>query len=160
MNCKLSDILLKQHIWMTLPSTNKSPFLNSISTQICEQLLKQNKTLNPAEVYLKLLEREQKASTGADHGLAIPHACLDGVEEAMLFLFRCQEGVEFNSMDGLPSQIFFVILAPEKRKVGELGHLQVLSAICRLMRHVGVREKLLMASSKEEILNLLQLNEG
>jgi mannitol/fructose-specific phosphotransferase system IIA component (Ntr-type) len=159
MNCKLSELILPQQMWMDFPSGTKQEVLKRISSLACAQLADAKSPLDESIVFSKLCEREQKASTGADHGLAIPHACLSECQESYLFFFRCQMGVQFNSMDGLPSQIFFLILAPEKRKTGEIGHLQILSSICRLMRHVGVREKILMASSKIEILELLRKNE-
>ncbi len=96
-----------------------------------------------------LKEREEKISTGIGHGVAIPHAFSDEVEEVVAMFGRSKEGIDFEALDNAP--VYFVILFVVPRKQYQL-HLKTLSAIAKLFTNRKVRERLTDAQSVDEIL--------
>ena len=98
-----------------------------------------------------LLEREGLGSTGIGHGVAIPHGrCRDLAKPAIAFA-RSEQEVDFDSIDGLPTRIFFLLVAPEN---GSNEHLHLLAKIARLMRDSSTRERLLAMDRTEQVLDL------
>lgn len=91
-------------------------------------------------VYGRLLDRERIASTAVGHGIAIPHAKLPSIHEAIACLGRSREGVAFGSRDGDPTHVFLTILSPE----GNAGlHLEALARASRLLMKADFREQLI-----------------
>ena len=89
-----------------------------------------------------LIEREQLASTAIGEGVAIPHGKLGAVGEIVACLGRAPTGVEFDSMDGQPTYLFFVLVAPES-STG--AHLKALARISRVFKDPEFRRRLLAA---------------
>ena len=89
-----------------------------------------------------LLEREKLASTAIGEGIAIPHGKLDSVNKLIACVGRAREGIDFDSMDGRPTHIFFVLLAPEN-STGV--HLKALARISRLFKDTDFRARLMSA---------------
>lgn len=103
-----------------------------------------------------LLEREGLGSTGIGHGVAIPHGrCKDLAHPAIAFA-RSDHEVDFDSIDGEPTRIFFLLVAPEN---GSTEHLHLLARIARLMRDAATREQLLAMESGEQVLELFGARE-
>ncbi|SMC52692.1 PTS sugar transporter subunit IIA [Sporomusa malonica] len=99
-------------------------------------------------------EREQKGSTGIGFGVAIPHGKSSGVASAGLAFARLAQPVEWNSLDGNPVQIVFLIGVPEKDAGNE--HMKILIALSRKLIHEDFRKKLLMINSSAELYEVLQ----
>lgn len=99
-----------------------------------------------------VLAREERMSTGMQNGIAIPHGKTDAVNQLIAAIGIHRSGVEFNAMDGKPSQIFILTLSPENRAG---PHIQFLAEISKLLSRPGLREKLLSAASADDILQLL-----
>lgn len=91
------------------------------------------------ELYKKLLEREESASTGMGNGLAIPHTRLNGLDEAQILLFISSDGVYFNSIDGKPVKVFFLVLSPAERSD---SHLLILQEIAMKASDIGFADSL------------------
>ena len=98
-----------------------------------------------------LQERESKVSTGIGHGVAIPHAFSDDIENVIAVFGRSIEGIEFESLDNAP--VHFVILFIVPRKQYHL-HLKTLAAIAKLFTSRSIRERLNNADSVDEILTI------
>lgn len=98
-----------------------------------------------------LREREGKVSTGIGHGVAIPHAFSDDIEDVTAVFGRSKIGIEFESLDNAP--VFFVILFIVPRKKYQL-HLKTLAAIAKLFTNRNIRERLAEASTVDEILTI------
>jgi PTS system nitrogen regulatory IIA component len=99
-----------------------------------------------------LMERERLGSTGIGDHIAIPHGKLPNLSAMILAFGRSLKGVDFDSMDGKPSHLFFLLLAPEN----SAGlHLKALAKISRMLLSQSFRESLLKAASGEEIFRLL-----
>jgi nitrogen PTS system EIIA component len=95
-----------------------------------------------------LVEREKLASTAIGEGVAIPHGKLDAVGKLVACVGRARAGVDFDSIDGQPTFIFFVLVAPEN----STGiHLKALARISRLFKDPEFRQRLLAAPDAHEM---------
>jgi PTS system nitrogen regulatory IIA component len=99
-----------------------------------------------------LLERERLASTAIGEGVAIPHGKLDAVGKLVACVGRAVEGVDFDSMDGRPTHLFFVLVAPEN-STGV--HLKALARISRLFKDPEFRTRLMQAKDAQEIFRVI-----
>ncbi|WP_411345892.1 PTS sugar transporter subunit IIA [Paenibacillus sp. WLX1005] len=102
--------------------------------------------------------REQQSSTGIGFGVAIPHGKSAGVTRAALAFARFQTPLDWDSLDGEPAQMAFMIGVPEANTGNE--HLHILVALSRKLIHEEFRNELLQASSKEEVIDILSRNIG
>ncbi|MBN1671611.1 MAG: PTS sugar transporter subunit IIA [Kiritimatiellae bacterium] len=99
-----------------------------------------------------VLARERKMSTGMQHGIAIPHGKTDTVSDIVAALALKKEGVDFGSLDGEPSKIFIMTISPASRSG---PHIQFLAEISRALSNPGVRNQLLLARSRRDVVSLL-----
>jgi len=100
-----------------------------------------------------LLERERLGSTGIGDGIAIPHGKLNDIEDLVLSFGRSIEGIDFESMDGKPVHLFFLLVAPEACA----GiHLRALAKIARLLKNGTVRKRLAKVDTREDIFSIIQ----
>jgi PTS system nitrogen regulatory IIA component len=99
-----------------------------------------------------LMERERLGSTGIGDSVAIPHGKLPRLSSLKLAFGRSLKGVDFEAVDGKPSQLFFLLLAP----TNSAGlHLKALAKISRLLISAPFREKLMEANQAQDIYQLL-----
>ena len=121
-------------------------------------LLDQSGKLNDKEIYKEsVLNREKQSTTGIGDGVAIPHGQSEGVNTAGLSAMVVKEGLDFKSLDGQPTYLFFMIGAP---KDSEGAHLQALAQLSTLLMEEDFRNALINASSKEEFLQLIDAKEN
>jgi PTS system nitrogen regulatory IIA component len=99
-----------------------------------------------------LLERERLASTAIGEGVAIPHGKLDAVGKLVACVGRAPEGVDFDSMDGRPTHLFFVLVAPEN-STGV--HLKALARISRLFKDPEFRTRLMQAKDAQDMYRVI-----
>jgi mannitol/fructose-specific phosphotransferase system IIA component (Ntr-type) len=124
-----------------------------IITELVDMLDARGKLLDRATVLADVLEREDATSTGMEHGIALPHAKTDGVDDLEVAVGIKREGVDFGSMDGKKSQLFILIISP-KKTTGP--HIQFLATISALLRDETLREKVVNAAAPEEAVALLR----
>ena len=99
-----------------------------------------------------LTEREKLGSTGIGGGVAIPHGKLNDLSEITLGFGRSRQGVTFDSIDGKPTHIFFLLLTPEN----STGlHLKMLARISRMLKQEPFKEKLLQAETGDELYQVI-----
>lgn len=104
--------------------------------------------LDGARVLSVLEEREKLGSTGLQDGVAIPHGKLAGLTSLVAAFGVSHEGIDFDSLDGRPTHLFFTLVAPEN----SAGiHLKALARISRLFKNPRFRATILEAQSAEEI---------
>lgn len=121
-------------------------------------LLDQSGKLNDKEIYKEsVLNREAQSTTGIGDGVAIPHGQSEGVKTAGLSAMVVKEGLDFKSLDGQPTYLFFMIGAP---KDSGGAHLQALAQLSTLLMEEDFRNALINASSKEEFLKLIDEKEN
>jgi len=105
-----------------------------------------------AQVLASVEERESVLSTGIGLGVAIPHARCSAVQELGVVGGVAAEPIPYDSIDGDPVRLFFLIVGPE----ASAGlHVKILSRIARLVRRDPVRQQLLEATSADEFYNVL-----
>ncbi|MCJ7495247.1 MAG: PTS sugar transporter subunit IIA [Deltaproteobacteria bacterium] len=144
---KILDILDKQMIIPQLASTSKEGVLRELIRVIAhvEKQVDENRLM---EI---LLERESLGSTGIGEGVAIPHGKSKDVKRLLASFGRSLAGMDFQAMDGKPTHLFFLLVAPEN-SAGT--HLKALARISRLMKDNVFRKRLMEVSSREEIYSL------
>ena len=144
---KILDILDKQMIIPQLASTSKEGVLRALIRVIAhvEKQVDENRLM---EI---LLERESLGSTGIGEGVAIPHGKSKDVKRLLASFGRSLAGMDFQAMDGKPTHLFFLLVAPEN-SAGT--HLKALARISRLMKDNVFRKRLMEVSSGEEIYSL------
>ena len=107
----------------------------------------------PSEQVLDaLLEREAAGSTGVGHGVAVPHARLEGIDRMRAVFVRLEHPVPFEAVDDQPVDLLFALFAP---KGSSSEHLRALARVSRLLRQPEIREQLRQAKTAEAIHLLL-----
>lgn len=145
---KITDLLSKETIILELKSKTKPEVIVELAN-----VLKKIDKLNNIENFLEAINaREKKFSTGIGKGIAIPHAKTDAVKEPSLVFGKSVSGIDFDSADEKDSHLFFLIAVPEK---STNEHLKILSKLSRSLMHDELRENLINASTKDEIIQLL-----
>jgi PTS system nitrogen regulatory IIA component len=117
-----------------------------------ELLARNDLTLSPEGVFGHLLERERLGSTGLGHGIALPHARMKGVTEAIGAFVQIGTGIDFDAVDDEPVDLAFAMLVPEA--ASEM-HLQLLSTLAAIFSDAATREALRRADSPEDVIELL-----
>lgn len=150
-----------QFIRSLLQEKNVNLFLNTKSKEetlkeIAEYISLTKKNVDKMEIFTSLREREAKASTGAEYGVAFPHAFSSKIEETELFIFISREGIPFESFDKQPAKIFFVILSPKYPKASKISNLNIIANVCRIMKSEVIRNRILAANNLDEILLCLE----
>jgi PTS system nitrogen regulatory IIA component len=141
---KIMDIFRKEYIIEELKAKTKRDVLAELSGVIRPE----DGTIKHELMVNTLLDREKLGSTGIGDGIAIPHGKLADLDELIVSFGRSREGVEFDSMDGKPANLFFLLLAPENTT----GlHLKALAKISKMMKDNAFRKKLMEAKSKDEL---------
>ncbi|ACN83492.1 fused fructose-specific PTS enzymes: IIBcomponent/IIC components [Brachyspira hyodysenteriae WA1] len=119
-------------------------------------ILYNNGKLNDREKYKQeILKRESQSSTGMEEGIAIPHGKTNAVKTPTVAIGISKQGVDYESLDGKPSHLFFMIAAPENSND---SHIELLSKITTMLLEDDIREALLNVKSKEEVLDILIKN--
>lgn len=145
---KLLDFLQRGRIVPRLEARDKHDVLAELS----EVLVSTGVVSNGRDAVHVLLEREKLGSTGIGEGIAIPHGKLRELKDVVAVFGRSPEGVDFDSMDGAPVQLFFLLMAPEN---SASTHLKALARISRLLKDRGFREELLQADTQEALFEII-----
>jgi nitrogen PTS system EIIA component len=146
---KITDFLTPEMIAPSLKGQTKPEVLQELAG--C--LTKEHPEIPLAEMTAVLAERERLGSTAIGDGIAIPHGKLRGVTKIVGAFGRHLAGVDFDSLDGGPSQLFFVLLAPED---SASLHLKALARVSRLLKESSFREHLLAATDADELYKLIK----
>ncbi len=141
---KILDILDKRSILPEITSRTKEGVLR----ELVQSLAQAEKQINEDRMIEILLERESLGSTGIGEGVAIPHGKSKEVTKILAAFGRSLRGMDFQSLDGKPTHLFFLLIAPEN----SAGiHLKALAQVSRLMKDQTFRKRLMEARSGEEI---------
>lgn len=145
---KITDLLTKKSINLNVKASNKKDVIEQ-----AVELMEQNGNINNKEEYLKLvMKREEEGSTGVGEGIAIPHGKGNVISKPGLVAMVIPDGVDFESLDGKPVKLLFLIAAPDSK---DNLHLEVLSRLSTLLMNEKFRKDLLNAKSKEEFLKII-----
>src|SRR5713226_6276892 len=145
---KITDILEPDMVIPDLKGRTKPEVLR----ELAEPLSRKYRELVPDKLVEVLAERERLGSTAIGDAIAIPHGKLRGVAKILGVFGRSQSGVDFESLDGGPTQLFFLLVAPED---STSLHLKALARVSRLLKDAPFRERLIKAASAEELYRLI-----
>ena len=144
----LKKLLSEDSIIINLKGTTKE----AIISEMVDLLVVRGKIKDRDAALRAVLEREQKMSTGMQHGIAIPHGKTDSVEKLVTAMALKKEGVDFGSMDGKPSTIFIMTIS----SISRTGpHIQFLSEISQVLNDPDKRDRILQCNSPAEVLEIL-----
>lgn len=147
---KITEMLALDTMIVPLQSNTKPEVMKELAL-----VLEQSGKLHDLDAYVEALNsREALGSTGVGFGIAIPHAKSQAVKTPALAYGIHPEGIDYEALDGTPSQMFFMIAAPEGE---ENLHLQTLAKLSRKLMNDEYRETLVSLRDKEVILNHLSL---
>jgi PTS system nitrogen regulatory IIA component len=146
---KIMDILVKDAVILDVDSQDKPAVLERLARAVAGA-----ETGVDAERLLQVLvERENLQSTGIGDGVAIPHGKLPGLPRLLAGFARSPRGVDFQSIDGQPTYLFFLLVVPEHS--GGM-HLKALARISRFFRDAGFRKALMEAETREDVLRAIE----
>lgn len=150
---KITDLLDKRSIELNGKADGKEGILN----KMVDLMVKSGK-INNTEKYKKgVFAREEEGTTGIGEGIAIPHCKSDAVSKPGLAAMVVPDGVDFDSLDGEPVNLIFLIAAPDTE---DNIHLDVLSRLSVLLMDEGFTDALKNASSVEEFIKIIDMAEG
>lgn len=145
---KITDLIRKDSIDLKVEASTKEEILKK-----AVELMHQNGNIVNQEEYLKLvIKREEEGSTGIGEEIAIPHGKGECISAPGLAAMVIPNGVEFQSLDGKPVKLLFLIAAPETK---DNVHLEVLSRLSTLLMDEKFKKELLQAKTKDEFLNII-----
>ena len=150
---RITDLLQPQSVELHVTPADKAAAIHHLTT-----LMAAGGHLADAAKYEEdVLAREASGSTGLGEGIATPHAKSSGVKTAGLAAMTVPDGVEFESLDGQPARLFFMIAAPEGAAD---THIEVLSNLATFLIDPDFKNALLAAPSKEAFLALIDYKEN
>ena len=145
---RITDLLDKNSICLDASPADKTEALNQIVA-----LMGKSGKINDIEAYRKqVFLREEESTTGIGEGIAIPHGKCDAVTKPGLAAMVVKDGVDFDSLDGEPVTLLFLIAAPNTE---DNVHLDVLSKLSVLMMDEDFSESLRNAKTVDEFLNII-----
>jgi PTS system nitrogen regulatory IIA component len=146
---KIADILPESLIISDLKGRTKQDVLR----ELAECLATQYPDIEVGRLVYVLWERERLGSTAIADGIAIPHGKLPGLKTVLGAFGRHPQGVDFQSLDGNLTKLFFLLVAPED-SVGQ--HLKALARVSRLLKEPSFRQQLLTAGDRDELYRIIR----
>jgi nitrogen PTS system EIIA component len=146
---KVVDFLRSDCVLPSLRGKDKNDVLN----ELAEHLASVRPGIDSMVLGRALAERELLASTAIGDGIAIPHGRLESVDNLMGVLGRSVEGLDFDSIDGKPTHLIFMLVAPSSATG---AHLKALARLSRLFRDTLFRQRLLDAADSEAMFQTIQ----
>ncbi len=128
-----------------------------VVAELARHLARSQPSLDPESLTRVLMEREELASTAIGEDIAIPHGKLDTATRLIGCVGRSSRGVMFDSLDGRPTHLFFVLVAPES-STGM--HLKALARISRVFKDADFRSRLMKAPTAGEMFRIIEEEDG
>ncbi|MDN3426607.1 fructose-specific PTS transporter subunit EIIC [Microbacterium sp. APC 3898] len=150
---KITQLLTEETIILNLSSTSKQQVLEELAFQ----LESAGKLSDRSAFISAILERESQSTTGIGDGIAIPHAKSAAVKSPAIAFGRSHDGLDFESLDGQPANLFFMIAASEGAND---DHLEALSRLATFLMDDKFRTNILAAQSKQEVLQVISDKEA
>lgn len=142
---KIQDVLNKNVMLFDLQATDKEGVINEMV-----QSLVDNGVVTDFETFKTgIMNREAQTSTGLGDGIAMPHSKNEAVKEATVLFAKSNKGVDYASLDGQPTDLFFMIAAPEGAND---THLAALAELSKYLMKPGFADKLRQASTPEQVI--------
>ena len=145
---KILDYIKEEWVIPDLQGKDKRSILKELSSA----LVKPCQATSEEELVQVLLDREKLGSTGIGEGIALPHGRLKKLKQFFISFGRSIKGVEFDSIDGKPSHLFFLVMAPENSAV---ENLKLLGRIVALLKDVSFKKRLMEAQTQKEVFQII-----
>lgn len=149
---RITDLLTESTIAMDLNAATKDTVIN----ELVDTLWSAGKLNDKAQYREGILAREAQSTTGIGEGIAIPHAKTDAVKTPAIAFGKSKAGVDYESFDGAPAHLFFMIAAPAG---GAQTHLDALAKLSSILMNEDVRRELLNAETKQQVLDIIDRND-
>ncbi|MED0657872.1 PTS fructose transporter subunit IIABC [Anoxybacillus ayderensis] len=150
---RITDLLTEDTIVLDLNARTKKEVIEELV-----DVLEKTGKLNNRQTFIEaIFAREAQSTTGIGEGIAIPHAKTKAVRTPAVVFGRSKEGIDYDSLDGKRSHLFFMIAAPEG---ANNTHLEALSRLSTLLMDASFRSKIENASTKQQIIQAIQEKEG
>ncbi|MBO1305471.1 PTS sugar transporter subunit IIA [Enterococcus sp. 669A] len=143
----IKDLLIKDAMIMDLQATDKKGAID----EMVQKMYDAGRITDIATYKEGILTREAQTSTGLGDGIAMPHAKNSAVKEATVLFAKSNKGVDYESLDGQPTHLFFMIAAPEGAND---THLQALAALSRLLIDADFVAQLKQAKTPDQVQQL------
>jgi PTS system nitrogen regulatory IIA component len=150
---KILDILLRDAVLVDLRATTKREVLE----EICSAVAVAEPAADRGKLVEVLAERERLQSTGIGEGVAIPHGKIPGLPRLIAAFAKSKAGVDFDSVDGQKTHLFFLLVMPEHAG-GQ--HLKALARISRSLRDASFRSAVEAAATREEVLRAIEIEDA
>jgi PTS system nitrogen regulatory IIA component len=145
---KIIDFLTLDRVIAELGGKEKSEVLEEMANQLADS----RTGIEAAQILRVLQDREKISTTAIGEGVAIPHGKLPTVEKISGLFARSLQGVDFASLDGEPTYLFFTLIAPQDAAA---DHLKALARISRLLKDPDLRHRLLAARSSQDLYDII-----
>jgi PTS system nitrogen regulatory IIA component len=149
---KMSDILEEENLIPDLKAKDKKKTIEELANAV----VKTNPSLDKDSLVRVLLDREALGSTAIGDGVAIPHGKFPGIIAPIISFGRSRKGLDFESMDGQPVFLFFLLVAPED---SASVHLKALARIAKMLKDSNFRKLLIEAPSRKELYKIIIQND-
>ncbi len=149
---RLSEILNPDNIIPDLRAKDKKGVLE----ELVDVIVSHDPSLDKGSLVKVLLEREKLGSTGIGDGIAIPHGKFRGLKHPVISFGRSLQGLDFDSMDGQPAFLFFLLVAPEN---SASIHLKALAKIAKILKNSSFRNVLMQAPTRKELYQTIIQND-
>ena len=150
---RIVDLLHKEGINLNFNPSSKEECIN----ELVNLMDKTGNLKNKAEFKKAIIAREELSTTGIGDGIAIPHGKTNAVKKASLAAAICKNGVDYDSLDGAPTKLFFMIAVPDN---SDNLHLEVLARLSTILMDENFRSKLIDCKDKDEFLKLIDKKEA
>ena len=147
---QIMDFLSKKAIVMDIKSTKKEEVIKELVDALVNSGDIEKRSRN--KLIDSLMARESLGSTAIGQGIAIPHAKSDCVDKLIAAFGLSKKGVDFDSLDGEPTHIFFLLVAPEDAAG---PHLKALARISRMLKDKFLKDSLILAKDEKTMLNII-----
>lgn len=126
---------------------------NDAVRELAALLASQHPEMAADDIVRVVLEREALASTGIGEGIAIPHGSLSGATQLVGAMGRSSAGIDFQSVDGRPARLIFLLVVPRNQPG---VHLKTLANITKVLKNDGFRDQLIAASDENAVMTVLR----
>ena len=146
---RIDDFLAEDMVVAALEGRRK----DDVIEELAEVVSRHHPEIDNRKLVNALQDRERLNSTALGEGVAIPHGRLPGVKRVVAAFGRSPQGVDFNSLDGKPTHLFFLLVAPED-SAG--AHLKALARISRLLKDDAFRARLMQAEDAASLYRVIR----
>ena len=144
---EITNFLTEESIIMDCDSKSQKNTLEVLSNKMAELT-----STNKDEIFQKLYEREKLGTTAFGNGIAIPHARIEGIQNAKIIILKLTEAIDFNSIDGNKVDIVISLFVPNDNN--EM-HVELLSSIASLLDNQVFREKIRTANTASDVMMII-----